>query len=855
MIVNSGGTVTDTHSLLGSDPTSFGELILNGLGASWTDTIDVSDTAHSTGYMDVGYNDLSSNTPAGLTAPGPVAAAQLLIENGATLTDQENANIGNSADSAGNVTVTTGGFWNLASNGVGGLGVGVLGSGTLSVLNGGSVAVGALGTFYNNGTTFNSGGIGVGQSAGANGTVIVSGAGSQLSTLNGMAVGKGGQGLLDILNGGTVLVEANGIGVGQTADAASSGTVIVGGSGAPAALDFAATAGGLAVGSASQGTLIVADNGTVNLDGTGYLTIGSAAGSTGSVVVGGTAASAVINIGTEGLTVGNTGTGYLTVNSLGTVALTGTGPILLGQNAGAVGTMTVNGTSAVVTLGVTTNGLGVGDAGQGVVQVLNGGSVSLSHNGIGIGEVTGGSGTVLVSGTASVITLGTSTTGIGVGQGGHGLLEVENGGTVSVSSPSNSLGIGENGGSSGTVVVSGAGALLALAAGNPGINVGVSGQGLLEVLNDGTVSALAPSSGVDAGDNSGSSGTIVVSGAGALLAMGAGTGGTHIGVRGLGLLEVQSGGSVDIVENNLDLGGAAGASGGPAPLGGDGTVAVTTGSKIDVGANLYVFAGSTVSVDGTSGIDVGASDAFITGKINLESGHSIIGNGLIAAPVVNNGVIEASNATAPNRYSPGTLEIQGSITGTGVLQTGNGILRLDVAPPSGQTIQFGTGSELILNAPGTALANPITGLSDGDKIEFGNGMTITSASLVNGDTIAVSFHGSGGLPGIYDLTNVSFAAGSGTSFYWGTDPSNGLDDIQVATPNANWIGGAIDTLYSDAGNWQGDQVPNATDNVNFVSNPGTVTGTGSALKLNIGPYNQANSGTWFFNGATLTVAG
>ena len=78
--------------------------------------------------------------------------------------------------------------------------------------------------------------------------------------------------------------------------------------------------------------------------------------------------------------------------------------------------------------------------------------------------------------------------------------------------------------------------------------------------------------------------------------------------------------------------------------------------------------------------------------------------------------------------------------------------------------------ELILNAPGSGLSNAITGLSDGDKIEFGNGMTITSASVVNGNTIAVDFNGSGGLAGTYDLTDVGFTGGTNEQLSWGFDP-------------------------------------------------------------------------------------
>ncbi len=236
------GVVTDTQLLLGSDPTSSGTLTLNGGGASWTDMIDNGDPLQSRGYALIGYNNMSTNTPAGVAPPLPEGPAQLLIENGATLADQESAEIADSPESAGTVTVTNGGFWNLANNSTvisngttytnvsaGYLNVGLAGSGSLLVLNGGSVALGSVGTFVSNGTTFTGGGMGIGQSAAASGTVMVSGTSagvaSQLSTLNGIAVGKSGRGLLSILNGGTVDVNGGGIGVGTTATSTASGTV------------------------------------------------------------------------------------------------------------------------------------------------------------------------------------------------------------------------------------------------------------------------------------------------------------------------------------------------------------------------------------------------------------------------------------------------------------------------------------------------------------------------------------------------------------------------------------------------------------------------------------------------------
>jgi hypothetical protein len=180
--------------------------------------------------------------------------------------------------------------------------------------------------------------------------------------------------------------------------------------------------------------------------------------------------------------------------------------------------------------------------------------------------------------------------------------------------------------------------------------------------------------------------------------------------------------------------------------------------------------------------------------------------------------------------SGGTLDVTGSVTGTGALQiANNAILRLDAAPAVGQSISFGTGDELILNPPGSGFSNAITSLNTGDKIEFGNGMTIASASVVNGNTIAVNFHGSNGLPGTYDLTNVGFAADSGHGFSVGLDSSAGDSFVQAGTAPPS----TPDLLAtSDSG------VSN-TDNTTNVTTP-TFTGTA-----------EANATVTRFDGATV----
>lgn len=199
------------------------------------------------------------------------------------------------------------------------------------------------------------------------------------------------------------------------------------------------------------------------------------------------------------------------------------------------------------------------------------------------------------------------------------------------------------------------------------------------------------------------------------------------------------------------------------------------------------------------------------------------------------------------------MRVSGAVTGVGAidLATLNSILQLDGSVSPTQTINFGSGSELILNAPGTSFNVPITNLSTGDRIEFnfGAGVTINSASVTSPGTVTVITN-----VGSYELTNVSFAAGASQAFFFGTDGSNGDSFIQAQPPFVNWVG-TVGTDYGTPGNWQGGVVPNASDSVSFLNNPGTITGTGSALSLNIGFFNTSTIQTWTFDAAAINVAG
>jgi T5SS/PEP-CTERM-associated repeat protein len=168
--------------------------------------------------------------------------------------------VGNLGGSLGTVTVTGAGsnWFNVGSVVVGGLG-----TGTLTIQNGGTV---------------NSGGGSVGQSVGSTGTVTVTGPGSGWfnGPGGGLNIGSFGTGTLVIANGGTVFnftAPAANIGNGP----GSQGTVTVTGAGSSWI-----NSSGVNIGNLGTGTLTIADGGIV----AGPVTIATNAGATGTLNIG-----------------------------------------------------------------------------------------------------------------------------------------------------------------------------------------------------------------------------------------------------------------------------------------------------------------------------------------------------------------------------------------------------------------------------------------------------------------------------------------------------------------------------------------------------------------------------------------
>ena len=163
--------------------------------------------------------DAGSNwTNTGTIVVGGLGTGTLTIQNGGTVNSGGGGSIGLSAGSIGTVTVTgPGSIWNNTPGG--GLNIGSFGTGILTITNGGMVI---------NNTAFAAN---IGNGSGSQGTVRVAGAGSTWSNSFGVNIGNLGTGTLTIAEGGVV----NGP-VVIAADTGAIGTLNIGaGAGNPAA--------------------------------------------------------------------------------------------------------------------------------------------------------------------------------------------------------------------------------------------------------------------------------------------------------------------------------------------------------------------------------------------------------------------------------------------------------------------------------------------------------------------------------------------------------------------------------------------------------------------------------------------
>jgi T5SS/PEP-CTERM-associated repeat protein/autotransporter-associated beta strand protein len=360
------------------------------IGSNWSN--GVPDATTST-YIANGATVLLTAGPATagyLDVGGPAGNSTLLLSNSGAL-------------SVGKLTVS----YNLYVGGERGE------TGTLNILNGASL-VGSQGSFAI-----------AGFFPQTQGTMSVNGAGSQLFMSN-LLIADSGTASLTVSGGGLVISRDSVLG----AEAGSSGTVSVTGSGS-----IWANLGGLTVGgkfsfSGGAASVNIVSNGLVS---TGSLKIFD----TGLVIVNnGSSAVAGLTIsypefsppagGTFGdIVIGDTTGGRMEISG-GGLALNRRG--FIGQNAGAVGAVTVSGAGSRWDC---TGSVWSGNSGAGSLNITSGGVVSSAGNGY-LGFSVNSSGSAVVSGAGSswITAVNLYVGGNGAAPGGQGILQIENGGVV-----------------------------------------------------------------------------------------------------------------------------------------------------------------------------------------------------------------------------------------------------------------------------------------------------------------------------------------------------------------------------------------------------------------------------------------
>lgn len=594
------GTVSVTEGVLESGSAVLGD----GLSGSGTVTLDGEDSSwENTGLLTVGGGSQGT----------------LTVRNGATVTTGS-ATVANGANAE--LTVTgSGSAWTST----GAHYFGVAGNATVSVLNGAQMSTGdtvvarrststSTVTVNGTGSSWSTGSLTIGGDAaetdapGGNATVTVS-AGAALNTgavhvgdvagatgegildaatwiaTDRISVGYGGTGTVTVRNGAALT--ATGALLGHLAG--SSGTVTVTGAGSSWT-----NTGVLYVGNEGTGNLTVSGGGVMRST-DGYA--GVAGTASGTVLVTG-AGSGWINSGDLLVAHDNNSVGMVTVSNGGTISsLQG----ILGNLAGAQGTMTVTGTGSSWT---TSSDLNVGRLGTGSLLVASGGQVSGGR--VYIANESGSSGSAVVTGTASRLS---SAARLHVGAGGSGELTVSDGGTVAATE----VRIATQAGSTGTLNLGGAAGTPARAPGvleTTSISFG-AGSGTLNFNHTGSYTLAAAFSGT--GNIKQLAGATTFTGNSATFGGSTTVSGGSLTVNGTlgGTLQVGNGGTLS---GTGTVGTTTVAAGG--------TIAPDHGSGVlTVNGDLTLASGATYRVRATPS---GAERIAVTGDANLSGNLSIL---------------------------------------------------------------------------------------------------------------------------------------------------------------------------------------------------------------------------------------
>ncbi len=686
--------LTSDSVSLGWNSGSMGSATITGAGNSWTNS----------GAIYVGYG---GGGVISILDGAAVTTGEMNIASGTTSTGTVNLQENSSLTTSGYLYV---GFGGDASSG---------GHGYLNILSGSDVT--SADSIIANGTN-------------TIGDALVSGTGSTWTTTGSLLVGGGGVGTLDVANGGFV---QSGTATIANLASASGSSVNVDGAGSQWSV-----LGDLYLGASGSGTLNVTDNGNVDL-GAAYL--GYTAAGSGAIV----ADNAILSIA-DRIGVGYNGTGSLTIRNGATVDSDGA---ILGWNSAATGTATVTGAGSRWD---NTGTLYVGNLGDGFLTIADGAAVT-STDGY-VGTENGSDSELLVSGAGSSWTMNGAFFA-GHNSGAEGTVTIASGGSIS-----SLQGIlGDLSGSVGTMTVTGSGSTWSAIV-DPAVlysgdlNVGRHGTGYLSVLNGGSVTGNR----LHIGNEVGSSGEVIVSGAGSNLTV---ADRLSIGIEGDGELTVANGGTVSadriVIADDagssgiLNIGAAAGDAAATAGvidtynvIFGDGDGEIVFNHT----ATDYVF-GADVTGTGTLSFLSGITE--LTGDYSAFTGGLSIEGGLVSVNTDTLSVV-ASVLDGATLGGTGTLGNVAVASG-GTVAPGNSIGTISVGDITFASGSFYSvevddlGNSDLIDASGTATIDSGATVTVGPENGTDDGSTYTSG------TVYTILSAAGGVNGTFGTLTDSFA--------------------------------------------------------------------------------------------------
>ena len=389
------------------------------------------------------------------------------------------------------------------------------------------------------------------------------------------------------------------------------------------------------------------------------------------------------------------------------------------------GTVNVSGSDSSLTLGLNVY---VGYEGNGELNISDGATLDVNY-GLYIGVHEGSSGTINVSGNDSSLIVNDE---VAVGYRDTGELNISDGATLDVN---NDLYVGKQGGSSGTVNVSGSDSSLTVGS---ELYVGYYGTGELNVSDGATVETTDE---LYVGKKAGSSGTVNLSGSDSSLTVDSDL---YVGDDGTGELNISDGATVDAnaylyVGKDFGSSGTVNVSGSDSSLTvdsdlyvgyeGTGELNISDGATVD--ANAYLNVGKEEDSSGTVNVSGSGTTLIITEAIFIgdEGQASLVlsdGATLVAAYIYI-GLDDGSSGTV-NVSGSGTTLTTEDITignqGQGSLVLSDGaeikVTDYDVII-AGDEESIGTFSIGAAEGETATAAGTLT-LSDGVVIEFYDGM-------------------------------------------------------------------------------------------------------------------------------------